>query len=314
MEKRKNIDVLIVGTGELSNTKFDLFDRFPKGFVKIDASNDFQFDTSVIDLLREKLENPAFSVINNTLFEELYTDCYVDSFINKGDYLKLLEWVQMYDSKEKVIFFDEEDEEFETPFISAEEIPQRFHSVFESASESTDLSAIHNRKALFNLIKSLHPETKIINYTTLDMYMLQPNRDNYLEENVIVGGELGISAINLKEHITCNFLDFIKTASKKYDVIYFFGCTHPSYVLENDLLFKENLSKCLSKDGKLIYSDGWDYKDDEQGLSFQDKTDIFGFVECSKFIDDRVDFVSSVVKDCFNKVSVTPAFFYYTVK
>ena len=309
-------EVLIVGTGEISNILHHSFDFFPLEFYKKDPiTHKYVVNDYVIKLLRKKLYTPiSMTPQENKDFLKMYDEYYLDILVSKIDFLELMEWLQSNKNHSDIIHFDSSDIEKEFPTIYIFNIPERYHTIFIIKSEDTDLSRIHNRKGLFNTVKSLYPTTTIINYTTLDMYKLQPRDSSYIEANKEVAIDLSLKEINLIKHVTCDFLDFIKTNSKKYDVIYFFGCTHPSFVLDDKLSYKINLKKCLFEHSKILYSDGWSDKIDSSGYKFKDKTEIYGFEECSKIIKDREDYVSLIVNTIFTKVFFTAKLFYYTMK
>jgi hypothetical protein len=210
-----------------------------------------------------------------------------------------------YIIKNDLYFYDDEDDaDKEYPMVNLHNIPPKYMTdkVIEYYSlrerEYHDIET--NRYDIFNRLKQLYPGVTVINYCTLDMYI--PNiytvEDLYeiQEKNKHVGMKLGIF-INFLGHNYTSFDDYLNKAypiilpSKypvydaqliKYNTIWFLGCTHPHYLIPNDLTnFINQLKNILEENGVIMYSDGWDVIN-----GVQDKTSVWGFINCLNRIPD----------------------------
>nr|QFG74423.1 MAG: hypothetical protein [Megaviridae environmental sample] len=308
----RKINALIVGTGESSNCLYSEFDWFPTNFYK---------NGRVVNHVILLLKKYVYSIQSMTLrelgeFNKHYDECYINAMLDKYIFIDFLEWIQDNVHLD-ILYYKSDDVNNEYPTISRFDVPDKFQSVFEYQTD-TDLSTFNNRVDMFRVIQTLFQDTTHIDYTTLDMYKLKTYTDEHIKENERVCNELSLNQITLKNHIYMDFLDFIKQNSYKYDIIYFFGCTHPSFVLDDSLSYKTNLKKSLHSNGKIVYSDGWSDNTDDSGKIYKNKTSVFGFKECSKIVNDNIDMVTRTVDTIFTKKrplkSSNSNIFYYIIE
>ena len=198
-------------------------------------------------------------------------------------------------NKEKVCFYDYDEDE-DRPLVRKDDLPKKWHKYFISKVQIHDLDNCINRLRLFKKVKELF-NVKIINYTTFDMYMLSPSDNGFIFKNPLIGNKIGAD-INYIEHINDDFQSYINTSKKKYDMIWFFGCTNPHYVIDMSESYIEDFKNVIDN-GLIIYSDGWDdiklidknseclfcKKPCNELTNCFDKTQVYGFREAFNFVD-----------------------------
>ena len=92
-------------------------------------------------------------------------------------------------NKEKVCFYDYDEDE-DRPLVRKDDLPKKWHKYFISKVQIHDLDNCINRLRLFKKVKELF-NVKIINYTTLDMYMLSPSDNGFIFKNNLIGNKIG---------------------------------------------------------------------------------------------------------------------------
>jgi hypothetical protein len=80
-----------------------------------------------------------------------------------------------------------------------------------------DLGNCINRLRLFKKIKQLF-NSEIINYTTLDMYHIQPSGSGFIFKNYLLGKKIGAKII-YNGHINSYFQSYINSSNTKYYLI-----------------------------------------------------------------------------------------------
>ena len=151
--------------------------HFPSNFIQ-----NGEINTQPIELLIKENKITSREIIE---LEDFYDDhiTYIYSLFDKN-YIEFLEWIRdnYYDG---IFKYDFDDDAKEYPQIHINDVPKKFINLFiNDSNNNTDLSYIDNRKSLFTKVIQINPTAMIINYTTLDMYKLDPYNKVFLWKKV----------------------------------------------------------------------------------------------------------------------------------
>ncbi len=138
------------------------------------------------------------------------------------------------------------------------DIPREYLKYFRKKLEIHDLD--RQRDLIAIQIKKWYSKCEIIEYTSCDMYIVEPeyfgksvitytqNKDDefYQKHNI---------KMQYKSHHHTTFQNFIQTNNIKYDLVWFMGCCNPHYLFETNTTFIKNFKNTLVKNAYILYSD-----------------------------------------------------------
>ncbi len=140
--------------------------------------------------------------------------------------------------------------------IDSNDIPVKLlHKFMENIHEH---DFITNIQLFVDNIKKLYPNVQTINYTTIDCYVYPPNFYGLEKQSTKINNKFS-KKYNIQfrhtKHIRTSFQQFIKENKSKFNVIFFFGCCHPHYLIDKHEKYITNFKKSLNITGYILYAD-----------------------------------------------------------
>ena len=228
-----NINVLLVGTSTLSK---DI-----PGYIRF--STLYQME----QYFKDKKAYGLFEELNNKHLVRYYYNENLSSDESESSNSSI-EYQDYYDEN-KVELLD-------TIEIDSDDIPVELLYKFMGNIHEHDF--IKNIKLFVNNIKILFPNVETINYTTIDYYTHPPKFYGLEKQSTKINKKFS-KKYNIKfkhtKHICTSFQTFIKENKNKFNVIFFFGCCNPHYLVGKNEKYINNFKKSLDINGYILYAD-----------------------------------------------------------
>ena len=117
-----------------------------------------------------------------------------------------------------------------------------------------------DRETICDILKRLYPNTNV-KYSTCDMWQIGSHKDPVIAEGIVRNDKIAFnkSGVRMKfiDHHNTKFQRHIQNTKLEmaYDIVWFFNCTHPHYVIDKNNLYIDMFKCVLKDDGLVIHSD-----------------------------------------------------------
>lgn len=180
---------------------------------------------------------------------------------------------------------------------------------------------VKNPNLFVGEIKKIYPQCSSITYDTVDYYIFpkeffkekyKPNKIAELDKqfNKKISKKFNIQ-IKHNYHKRMDFVDYIKTNRKQYDIIWFFGCCQPSYVIDsNDNMYVKNFRLSLADNGYILHADPYydGHTTRQSMISLIDRQiELYGLYGGSEsaILDKNKQELADVHKFCLNLTEIS---------
>lgn len=143
------------------------------------------------------------------------------------------------------------------PSVYMDSVPKKYWTYFmEDVPSHHDLD--NHRKLIVRQIKKLYPGVQKIIYDSVDMYIVPPEFCDSMKyvkaTDKTFSKKFGVKFIYNK-HYKMRFQEYIRKYSRSYDIIWFFGCCHPHYLINNKKSYISNFNSMVVPNGYVLYAD-----------------------------------------------------------
>lgn len=225
------INVLLVGTSTLS--------KYIPGYMRF---------STIFEMEQYFNERNAYDVLAKLRNKRLIRYYYETS--NETSSNSDIEYQSYYDKNKIELLYEDGIE------IDSDDIPNK--SLYKFMENIHEHDFIKNINLFVDNIKKLFPNVQTINYITIDAYTYPPKFYGVEKESIGVNKKFskkyGIKFVH-ENHIRICFQDFIEENNNKFDVVFFFGCCNPYYLIDINEKYIYNFKKSLNINGYILHAD-----------------------------------------------------------